>query len=138
MTSTDALHIANKAIVTDFMATFSRGDVEGVLERMAEGATWWVSGSIPGMSGTYGKAEFGRLLQGVKAVYKTGALQLTPNFMIAEGAYVAVEAESYGELHNGRIYNNRYHLLLEIRDGKVLRVKEYMDTQHAFATFLAP
>ena len=138
MTSEEALHTANKAVVTDFMATFSRGDVEGVLERMAEGATWWVSGTIAGMSGTYGRTEFGRLLEGVKTVYKTGALQLTPKSMIAEGPFVAVEAESYAELHNGRVYSNRYHLLLEIRGGKVLRVKEYMDTQHAFATFMAP
>src|SRR6266702_1003612 len=135
MTSEQALHAANKALVADFMATFSRGDVEGVLERMAEGATWWVSGTLEGMSGTYGRAEFGRLLGGVKTVYKAGALQLTPTSMIAEGPFVAVEAESYAQLHNGRVYSNRYHLLLEIRDGKVLRVKEYMDTQHAFATF---
>ena len=138
MTSDEALHAANKALVADFMATFSRGDVEGVLERMAEGATWWVSGTIEGMSGTYGRAEFGRLLEGVKTVYKAGALQLTPRSMIAEGPFVAVEAESYAQLHNGRVYSNRYHLLLEIRDGKVLRVKEYMDTQHAFATFMVP
>ena len=129
---------ANKAVVTDFLATFSRGDVAGVLERMAEGATWWVSGSIEGMSGTYEKAAFGQLLAGVKGLYKTGALQLTPQSMIAEGPWVAVEAESYAELHNGRIYRNRYHLLVEVRDGKVLRIKEYMDTQHAFVTFFGP
>src|SRR5882724_13271788 len=100
MTSEEALHAANKAVVADFMATFSRGDVPGVLERMAEGATWWVSGTIAGMSGTYEKRTFGELLEGVKPVYKTGAMLLRPKSMIGEGPFVAVEADSYAELTN--------------------------------------
>jgi ketosteroid isomerase-like protein len=129
---------ANKAIVADFLATFSRGDVAGVLQRMADDATWWVSGTIEGMSGTYEKKTFGALLQGVKPMYKTGAMQFKPKSMVAEACFVAVEASSYAELNNGRVYSNQYHLLFEIRDGKVLRVKEYMDTQHAHAIFFAP
>jgi uncharacterized protein len=138
MTTTEADCAANKAIVADFMAAFSCGDVPGVLQRMADGATWWVSGSLAGMSGTYEKATFGALLEGVKPAYKSGAMQFTPKSMVAEGPFVAVEAQSYAELQNGRIYNNQYHLLFEIRGGKVLRVREYMDTQHAFAIFFAP
>jgi hypothetical protein len=65
-------------------------------------------------------------------------MQFEPKAMVAEGSYVAVEATSYAELNNGRIYNNQHHLLFEIRNGKVLRVKEYMDTQHAHVTFFAP
>jgi ketosteroid isomerase-like protein len=130
--------MGNKGVVKEFLATFSRGDVPGVLERMADGATWWVSGSIAGMSGTYEKDRFGELLRGVKAIYKSGALQLTPTAMVAENAFVAVEAESYAQLTNGRVYQNQYHLLFEIQSGLVLRVREYMDTQHAYAIFFAP
>jgi len=136
--TTDETALANKAIVADFLTTFSRGDVAGVLQRMADDATWWVSGTIAGMSGTYEKKTFGALLQGVKTVYKAGAMQFEPKSMVAEGPFVAVEASSYAELNNGRVYNNQYHLLFEIRDGKVLRVREYMDTQHAHAIFYAP
>ena len=134
MSSNESI-LVNKAIVSDFLATFSRGDVAGVLQRMADEATWWVSGTIQGMSGKYEKSTFGSLLAGVKTVYKTGAMQFKPVSMVAEGCFVAVEATSYAELTNGRIYSNQYHLLFEIRDGKVLRVKEYMDTQHAHAVF---
>ena len=130
--------LVNKAIVSDFLATFSRGDVAGVLQKMADDATWWVSGTVQGFSGTYEKSTFGALLEGVKTVYKNGAMQFKPISMVAEGRFVAVEASSYAELTNGRIYSNRYHLLFEIRDGKVLRVKEYMDTQHAHSVFFGP
>jgi ketosteroid isomerase-like protein len=136
--SADVTGTSNKAIVADFLEAFSRGDVNGVLQRMADDATWWVAGTLNGMSGIYEKQAFGALLRGVKTIYKAGAMQFEPKAMVAEDSFVAVEATSYAELNNGRIYSNQYHLLFEIRDGKVLRVKEYMDTQHAHAIFFAP
>ena len=33
-------------------------------------------------------------------------------------------------LGNGRTYNNEYHFLIEIRDGKIAAVREYLDTMH--------
>ncbi|MDB5675571.1 MAG: hypothetical protein JWM65_2553 [Sphingomonas bacterium] len=127
-----------KAVVRDFLATFSRGDVDGVLAAMADGATWWVSGGLDGMSGTYEKATFGKLLRGATALYVEGALRITPTNMIAEGDKVAVEAEGLATMTSGRVYAPRYHFLFEIADGTVLRVREYMDTMHAWETFFKP
>jgi ketosteroid isomerase-like protein len=127
---------ANKEIVREFLSVFSRGDVPGIVDRLHPDATWWVSGTMPGLSATYTRQQMSELLIGVTAVYKLGALRITPLSMIAEAAMVAVEAESYAELNNGRVYNNFYHFLFEIADGKILHVKEYMDTQHAHDTFL--
>lgn len=45
--------------------------------------------------------------------------------------------ESYGENPDGSIYNNEYHMLFVVSDGKVQQVKEYLDTQHTFDVFLA-
>jgi len=49
---------------------------------------------------------------------------------------VAVEAESYAELHNGRLYRNSYHFLFELEDGKIKLIREYLDTQHVIDTFV--
>jgi serine/threonine-protein kinase len=46
-------------------------------------------------------------------------------------------AESFAELNSGKIYNNRYHFLIELEDGKVRSVKEYSDTHHMLETFSA-
>ena len=124
-----------KAVVRAFLETFSRGDIDGVLAALTDDATWWVSGSIPGMSGTSDKAAFGALLRAVKPLYKGGALSITPSSMIAEGDTVAVEAQSQADLENGGVYANRYHFLFEIADDKVRRVKEYSDTLHMRDTF---
>lgn len=89
------------------------------------------------MSGSYDREGLGALLGGVTSVYENGALEVTPNSAIAQGDRVAVEATSYAKLKNGRVYQNQYHFLFEIRDGKILSVKEYMDTKHAYDIFFA-
>jgi len=52
-------------------------------------------------------------------------IQMKINGMIGEGDKVAVEAESYGEMKNGKIYDNAYHFVFTFRDGKICEVKEY-------------
>jgi hypothetical protein len=48
---------------------------------------------------------------------------------------VAVEAEAFGKLTNGKVYHSPLHLLVEIRDGKIQAVREYMDTYHVYDVF---
>ena len=126
----------NKAIAKTFLEVFSTGKVPRIAEQLHDEASWWVSGKVPGISDTYSKAQMLALLEQVTAVYKKGALQVTPSSMIAEGNQVAVEAESYAELKNGKVYNNFYHFVFEIADGKIKHIKEYMDTQHVIDTFV--
>lgn len=127
----------NIAIANHFAEVFSTGDVDAILACLHPDAVYWVSGSIDGMSGDYTPAELGKLLSGVTTVYTNGALQITPISAIAQDNKVAVEAESYAELTNGRVYQYRYHFLFEIEDGKISSVKEYMDTKHAYDIFYA-
>jgi uncharacterized protein len=127
---------ANKQLVRQFLSAFSKGDVDGMVTLMTEDSSWWVSGCIEGLSGTYPRNQFAELVKGAKAAYKTGALQITPTSMVAEGDRVAAEAESFAETVSGEVYNNFYHLLFTIRDGKIAAVKEYMDTLHAKQVFI--
>jgi ketosteroid isomerase-like protein len=65
-------------------------------------------------------------------------LALTVKGAVAEGDKVALEVESEGELTNGNVYRQQYHFLLELRDGKISAVREYLDTQHVHAVWVAP
>jgi len=127
----------NKQLVTDFLEAFSSGDVDRTLSFLSETATWWVAGTMEGISGTMDKESFRKTLAGQSAFTKAG-VQLTPKAWTAQGDRVAVETESYSELKNGRVYNNLYHFLFVVRDGKIEAAKEYLDTEHARATWLAP
>ena len=123
---------ANKNLVLGFFEDFSASKAEAALARMADNATWWVAGrpeQFP-LAGTKTKAQFTELLKGIGSAMPKG-LKITPKGITAEGDRVALEAESYGEHANGKVYNNLYHFLIEVREGKIQAVREYLDTIHA-------
>ena len=86
------------------------------------------------LSGTYTKPQFIALLGNVGGSAPKG-ITVTPTVLTAEGDRVAVEAESYAEINNGRIYKNLYHFQRVIRDGQSCAIREYLDTEHVTATF---
>jgi ketosteroid isomerase-like protein len=122
----------NKKVVLSFFENFSAGKAEAALGQMADNATWTVMGRPErfALAGTKTKAQFTELLKGIGAAMPKG-LRLTPKGITAEGNRVAVEAESYGEHANGKVYNNQYHFLIEVQNGKIQAVREYLDTIHA-------
>jgi len=127
----------NKQAVADFLACFTAGDFAGVLGSMTEDATWRIPGKpeLSRIAGPKTKAQMARVFEGMGAQLK-GGLKMTVHHCIAEGDMVAVEAESYGELRNGRIYNNIYHLAIQMRGDKICAVREYYDTEHVHAVWL--
>jgi ketosteroid isomerase-like protein len=127
----------NKQLAGELFARFTAGDIAGVLGMMAEDATWKIPGRKGEMpsSGTHSKEKIARVFHAMVAELKGGALKMTMRGALAEGDQVAVEAESYGELKNGRVYSQEYHFLMTFRDGKISAVREYLDTQHAFLTW---
>ncbi len=122
---------ANKKLVADFFAHFGRKDVEGAMKMMAEDGTWWIGGKpeLFPIAGLKSKQAITEILNSLVPGTKDG-LAITPSAMIAEGNKIACEAESFGVLPNGRTYNNEYHFLIEVKDGKIASVKEYLDTMH--------
>lgn len=122
----------NKRLVLGLFEDMSAGNTEAVLGALADNATWWLAGNpkeFP-LAGTMTKAEFAKLAGGITEAMPKG-LKITPKGVTAEGNRVAVEAESYGELANGKVYNNLYHFLVECENGKITAVREYLDTIHA-------
>lgn len=53
--------------------------------------------------------------------------------VVAEGDLVVVEHRLSATLPNGRPYVNDYCFVYEVRDGKVWRIREYMDTRGGWA-----
>jgi uncharacterized protein len=49
--------------------------------------------------------------------------------VVAEGDMVVVEHRLSATLPNGRSYVNDYCFVFEVRDGRVWRIREYMDTR---------
>jgi uncharacterized protein len=119
----------NKQIVTELFGHLSEGRNQQGLDLMAENATWWA----PGV-GLMTKAQFAQLTTQMKDILK-GPIKLSLKRTTAEDDRVAVEAESDGDLVNGKHYHNTYHFLIVVRGGKISEVKEYNDTKYASDVF---
>jgi len=126
----------NRQLAEELFARFTAGDIPGVLGLMTDDATWKIPGRKGEMpsAGVHSKEKIARVFHAMVGELK-GGLKMTLKSAIAEGDRLAVEAESYGELKNGRVYNNEYHFAMTFRDGKISTVREYLDTQHAFLTW---
>ena len=129
---------SNKAVVTKFCAAFAQGDPQAIVDFMTDDVNYWILGrrDIVRSAGDHSKAEMKRIFELMNERTRK-PMTFTPKSMIAEGDEVALEAESYAELTNGRVYNNRYHLRITLRDGKLARIREYLDTQHVYETWFA-
>jgi ketosteroid isomerase-like protein len=126
----------NTKTALEFLEAFSVGDFDKVLALLADDAIWWAGGSVPGGSGWRTKHDLAAAINGFGDLSTSGGLPTTVLVTVAQGDRVAVEATTNVEFQNGKTYNNEYVYLYRISDGKILKVKEYMDTEHARATFL--
>jgi len=126
----------NKKAAIELFARFTAGDIPSVMASMTDDATWLISGKPDASpaAGLYTKEKISGLFLTMQGRLKSG-LKMTVTSAIAEGDKVALEVESYGELKNGNIYDQRYHFLIEFRGGKICAVREYLDTQHAHSVW---
>ena len=123
----------NKELVRKLFDDMNTGDTHRSLASLPDDYTHTVPGKSA-FAGTRTMAQLREMLQGVGIIFPNG-LKMTIKGMTAEGDRVAVEAESYGETADGNVYNNEYHWLFEVRDGKIQAAREYMCTAHAVEVF---
>ena len=118
----------NKEIATEFFNSLSSG-TEGYLDFYTDDSTIWTAGDNA-IGGTRTKEEIIEFAQGILAAFPDG-ITFNITGMTAEDDRVAVEVSGESIHASGQPYNNKYHFLLIIRDGKIIQLKEYMDTQLA-------
>lgn len=123
----------NKSLVKQFWVVFSESRFDDALALLSDDATWWVAGNTD-LSGTYSKSEFGQLVAGVGESAEAD-IEVKPTLLTAEDDRVSMEATSYGMMKNGKLYQNIYHFMHIVRDGKILAVREYLDTEHVTEVF---
>jgi ketosteroid isomerase-like protein len=116
----------NKAVARRLIE--STGDVAAQLALFHEEGRIVTMGSTM-YSGVSTKEALRGMVGMIGNIFPDG-LEMTIHNIIGEGDCVAVEAESHGRHVSGRQYNNKYHFLLRFKDGLVLEMKEYFDTEH--------
>lgn len=129
----------NKAVVNDFFTTFRLKGLKVAFfdkDIVPENVYWWVPAGLPFAAPSdergYKKSEYVKKVLSNFAGFNPPGMQLFVRHMIAEGDYVAAEVESIGAHSSGFSYNNKYHFLIKLKDGKFVEVKEYMNTLHLY------
>jgi ketosteroid isomerase-like protein len=122
----------NKRVVLEWLRAGSSGDVDAVASVTADELVYTVKGTAL-ISGERDKAGLLEVVAMI-AQFVNGRLVLENMLLTAEEDRVSVEATGRSELVDGRPYNNIYHMLFFVRDGKVRELHEYIDTKYADET----
>jgi len=123
--------MTNQQVVEGFFSALNEGAIDKAFTAVSDDVKWWVPGALP-FSGTKTKAGYLQIAGMIQQGFPQG-LRFELHGVTVDGERIAVEAESRGEHRNGKSYNNHYHFLFVVRDGQIVAVKEYMDTQHLAA-----
>ena len=119
----------NKALARDYLARLEASDLDAAFGMFAPDGKVW----LPGV-GTVPLANFAAIVKRFHAMV-VGKMKLAIVSMVAEGDRVAVEVEGGADLKRGARYDNNYHFVFVIADGKIALLKEYMNTVAAQAAW---
>ena len=124
------METANKQLLRHVYAEISKGNVQPLLDSLADDVEWTIIGSTV-LSGTsLGKQEvIDKLLKPISARLADGPIVFQPERFIAEGEYVVMQAEGRATALSGKPYNNTYCIVCRIVDGKVNEMVDYIDTE---------
>jgi uncharacterized protein len=127
----------NEQTVLDFFATLSRGDLEAVRALLHEDATWTPQvREVPGAGVHKGhKGIIDEFLTPVRGLFAPGDPKVVIDSICSKGPLVMVESRGDGKLRDGRPYSNLYAWAIEVRDGKIAAIREYMDSHYVMGLF---
>ena len=112
----------NKQIVATFVEHLPQGTADWGL--VADDAQWWIQGA-----GNVSKSQIREIAAGLGAMATSA--QMFIDHITAEEDRVAVESHSRFEMSDGRLFENTYHFLFHLTDGRIVLVREHFDTGYA-------
>ena len=118
----------NRQLIRDAFEAMGRSDVRPLTELMTDDFAWIIEG----------QSRFSRRYKG-KEVVKRDLLDMlfqafatpyrfTIDEIIAEGERVVVLGRGEVKTKAGKDYNNSYCFVLKLADGKLVELREYLDT----------
>lgn len=125
----------NKAVVRSWFDAVNRGDEAAILALTSEDFCFMTMARQPEwLLYSWNREQFSKVPATMSSVLKS-PIQLKIVDVTAEGDRVAVEAETDSEMLNGKRYNNAYHFVFKLRDGKFTEVREYSCSHLAQSCF---
>lgn len=117
-----------KQTALEFLSAIKDRDIKRVDAVLADDGVFWVIGDLPVVSGAHNKESF---MAAINILFATmeGPPTINVEDITAEDDRVSITAKGDMLTKTGTSYCNTYHFLETVQDGKIIRHKEYFDTQ---------
>lgn len=122
----------NEDLVRNFFTVLSTGELENIRKTLHPDASWTpMVKDVPG-AGVHHPRDVivDEFLAPVRGLFEDGDPKTTVNNIFCKGDTVCAETRAVGKFKNGRTYDNLYCWVIEIKDGLVYAIREYMDSQY--------
>jgi len=131
---------ANKDVVRRYFDAVNRGDMETITALLDDSASFWVPPSLPDGVEFRGKQMVLKLFTESVGLYDSDAgLSVEIHSLTAEEERVAAELVIRGKsAADGSDYENWYHFLFRIEDGRIVSIREHLDSLYAFRKLFVP
>ena len=130
----------SKQVVRRYLDALVAGDLDAIRDSFAEDATWTIFGELPIAGPWIGRDrivdDFLTTVGG--SLYEPGSVSFAFPTLVADGPVVALEWRVNARTADGAEYANAYCGIFEVRDGRIARVREYLDTAYAERVLFAP
>jgi len=120
----------------DFFEALSSGELDRLRPFLTETSVWKpMVRDIPGAGEYHGSDIIDTFLAPVRGMFKPGGPKVLVSAILSDGDMVAVESTSIGETQDGKVYDNSYAWIFRLKDGKLDRLHEYMDSHYVATLF---
>lgn len=131
---------AAEQLVLDFFEVLSSGDLEKLRRFYHDQSVWEPKvKDIAGAGKHIGMDIIDKFLAPVRGMFKPGDPKVHVHTMFSRandsGTWVCVESNSTGGLPDGKLYDNDYCWVFEISNGKIDKMREYMDSHYTAKLF---
>ena len=121
----------NTALIQEMYAAFGRGDIAAILSRLADDVEWTTEGpaAIPYTGKMIGPSKVKGFFESLGGTQEN--MKLIADSFIAQGDKVATTGRYSGVVKaTGKRFDTAVAHIFTIRDGKVTRFLDFMDTAH--------
>lgn len=130
----------NKDIVRRYFEAVNDGDTETIVALLDDDVMFWVPPSLPDGAEFRGKTMVLKLFSESVGLYDADVgLAVTVHSLTADEDRVAAELQIRGRpASGGGDYDNWYHFLFRVKDGRIASIREHLDTLYAYRTLFLP
>ncbi len=127
------------ALASGYFDAVCAGDADRLGAIFADDVRWCVpQGAIEPYAGVHEGAEriIGMMLGATEGAFVPGSQHFEVRSTLIEGELVCKETRMTAESPDGRRYENDYTFFFVVREGRIVEIREHVDTRYA-ANFFA-